>query len=70
MKKIFLVSILAVFVLAIAVLMVVSLSGKPVSPGPTGGRPHYVIGVDADYRPFSYVDEQGNFTGFDVESAR
>jgi polar amino acid transport system substrate-binding protein len=39
----------------------------PVSPE---GRPHYVIGVDAHYPPFTYRDDTGNFTGLDIESAR
>jgi len=28
----------------------------------------YVVGIDGDYPPYSYVDESGNFVGFDVES--
>lgn len=30
----------------------------------------YIVGVDADYAPFSYVDEKGNYVGFDVESVK
>ncbi|MCQ8893622.1 MAG: transporter substrate-binding domain-containing protein [Methanolinea sp.] len=62
--------------LGISVLVVISvfsagcLSGKTTPPGPAGGRPVYVIGVDTDYRPFTYLDEQGNFTGFDTDAAR
>jgi len=28
----------------------------------------YVVGIDGDYPPYSYVDESGQFAGFDVES--
>ena len=26
-----------------------------------------VVGTSADYPPYEYVDEAGNFTGFDIE---
>ncbi|PKG33310.1 ABC transporter substrate-binding protein [Methanoregula sp.] len=32
--------------------------------------PHYVIGVDADFPPFSVQDSTGNFSGFDIDAAR
>lgn len=28
----------------------------------------YIVGIDGEYFPYSYVDESGNFAGFDVES--
>ena len=28
----------------------------------------YLVGIDADYEPFSYIDENGDAVGFDVES--
>lgn len=30
----------------------------------------YIVGIDGDYPPYSYVDEDGNPTGFDVESVK
>jgi len=30
----------------------------------------YIIGVDGTYPPYSFVDKNGNYDGFDVESAR
>lgn len=33
-------------------------------------KPHYTIGIDADYPPFTYRDNAGNFTGLDIEAAR
>jgi polar amino acid transport system substrate-binding protein len=37
---------------------------------PQETRPHYVIGVDADFPPFSVQDSSGNFSGFDIDAAR
>lgn len=46
-------------------------STAPVTtPIPQEIRPHYVIGVDADFPPFSVQDSTGNFSGFDIEAAR
>ena len=33
-------------------------------------RPHYIIGVDADFPPFASKDSAGNISGFDIEAAR
>ena len=30
----------------------------------------YIVGIDGDYYPFSYIDESGNPAGFDVESIK
>ena len=27
----------------------------------------FIMGIDAEYPPFSYMDDSGNYTGFDVE---
>jgi len=46
-------------------------STPPVTtPAPQETRPHYVIGVDADFPPFSVQDSSGNFSGFDIDAAR
>lgn len=46
-------------------------STAPVTtPAPQETRPHYVIGVDADFPPFTSQDGTGNFSGFDIEAAR
>jgi len=37
---------------------------------PQETRPHYVIGVDANFPPFTSQDSTGNFSGFDIEAAR
>lgn len=33
-------------------------------------RPHYIIGVDADFPPFASKDSVGNISGFDIDAAR
>jgi len=40
------------------------------TPVPQLEKPHYVIGIDADYPPFTYRDSTGNLTGIDIEAAR
>lgn len=40
------------------------------TPIPPLEKPHYTIGIDADYPPFTYRDSTGNFTGLDIEAAR
>jgi len=44
-------------------------SGNNVSaPGAGNSKNVYVVGIDGDYFPYSYIDSNGNPTGFDVES--
>ncbi len=31
------------------------------------GKKKLVVGTSADYPPFEYIDDEGNFTGFDIE---
>jgi len=40
------------------------------SPVPQGEKPHYIIGVDENYPPFTYKDDAGNITGIDIEAAK
>lgn len=40
------------------------------TPIPPLEKPHYTIGIDADYPPFTYRDSTANFTGLDIEAAR
>ncbi len=37
------------------------------TPAPSD-RPLYIVGIDGDYRPFSYIEADGSAAGFDVES--
>ncbi len=69
MKRIVLLTVFIGILAVIAVFSAGCLSEKTPA-GTTGGRPQYTIGVDTDYRPFAYMDEQGNMTGFDIDAAR
>jgi polar amino acid transport system substrate-binding protein len=59
-------------VLAVMVMLILSFAGCAEAPsGPAdGGVTTYVVGIDAEYPPFSYLDPQGNAIGFDVESMK
>ena len=35
-----------------------------------GGKKSFVVGFDADFPPYGYIDENGEYTGFDIELAR
>ncbi len=37
------------------------------TPAPSD-RPLYIVGIDGDYKPFSYIEADGSAAGFDVES--
>jgi polar amino acid transport system substrate-binding protein len=43
----------------------------PVSPSaPVTSEKTYIVGIDGQYQPFSYVDSNGNAQGFDVDAMR
>lgn len=48
--------------------IVVGVSALTAAPGLA--QDSFKIGIDAAYRPFAYVDEQGILTGFEVDLAR
>ncbi|MGC9520994.1 MAG: basic amino acid ABC transporter substrate-binding protein [Anaerolineae bacterium] len=50
--------ILALLLLAVAPLGVTGCQQQPQT---------LVVGTSADYEPFEYIDENGNYTGFDIE---
>ncbi|MCQ2553662.1 MAG: transporter substrate-binding domain-containing protein [Clostridia bacterium] len=64
--------------LLLAVIMVLSFAAcgkkeepKPAdptpAPAPAPAKVKFIQGIDAEYPPFSYMDDKGNYTGFDVE---
>jgi len=70
-------AVIVVIVLLIGFLTVAGCTSGPAgqsppstTPVPAPEKPHYTIGIDGDYPPFTYQDHAGNFTGFDIESAR
>lgn len=48
----------------VSLLMVVAILG---AAGCQSQERTLVVGTSADYEPFEYVDENGNYTGFDIE---
>ena len=58
--------------LLLAVLMTVSLlaaCGKK-NDDNADGKKVFTVGIDAEYPPFSYLGDDGSYTGFDIEVAR
>ena len=49
--------------LALAVLMVLSFAAC----GKKSDTKTFTMGIDAEYPPFSYIDDNGDYAGFDVE---
>ena len=62
-----------IFALALALCMVFALCacGESAGPAPAPvGAPEpttFIMGIDPEYPPFSYLGDDGNYTGFDVE---
>jgi len=54
-----------VILLVLCVLMLGVVNGAVAEEKKT-----YIVGIDGDYYPFSYIDENGNPAGFDVESIK
>ncbi|MDK2897656.1 MAG: polar amino acid transport system substrate-binding protein [Candidatus Atribacteria bacterium] len=52
------------FLAVIAILVLLLGAGAAV----TQEKPTYIVGIDGDYFPFTYIDKDGNPAGFDVES--
>ena len=59
-----------VFLGAIIALLVVAAVLTAGCVGTQSEKKTYIVGIDGDYPPYSYVDESGKFAGFDVESIR
>ncbi len=61
---------------ACLLLLIVGIAGctgsSTETPAATGSdaKQTYIIGIDAEYPPYSYLDKDGNAIGFDVDSAR
>ena len=61
------------FALTLAVLMILALaacgSSAPASTGTveSSGPRTFIMGIDPEYNPFTYMGSDGQYTGFDVE---
>ena len=60
--------------LAVMVVLVLSFAGcagtDTVSGPADGGVTTYIVGIDAEYPPYAYLDTAGNAIGFDVEAMK
>lgn len=59
--------------LAVLAVAFAGCTGTDTETGGEGAAPEasvYTVGIDVPYPPFSYIDEKGNPTGFDVESMK
>ena len=54
-------------VLALAMCLALCACGKGESKDTAGDKKTFIMGVDPEYPPFSYLGDDGKFTGFDVE---
>ena len=61
-----------VLVLSLAMLLALCACGESAAPASTStdaapARTSFIMGIDPEYPPFSYLGDDGNYTGFDVE---
>lgn len=56
-----------IFALLLAALMLLSLSAAAFAAGKPAERTSFIMGIDPEYPPFSYLGDDGEYTGFDVE---
>jgi polar amino acid transport system substrate-binding protein len=56
----------------VCAFLAVAFAGCTGTTEPDGGveTQTYVVGIDAEYPPYSYLDSEGNAIGFDVESMK
>jgi len=68
-SRILIAALAGIMILAIAMCGCTSTSpsGEPTTTAPAE-KPLYIVGIDGAYPPYSWVDENGTATGFDVES--
>ena len=53
--------------LSLAMALALCACGKDDSKDTAGDKKTFIMGVDPEYPPFSYLGDDGKFTGFDVE---
>ncbi|MCQ2461653.1 MAG: transporter substrate-binding domain-containing protein [Clostridia bacterium] len=54
-------------VIALALALVMVLAFAACSKAPANDKKTFTMGIDAEYPPFSYMGDDGEYTGFDVE---
>ncbi len=56
--------------LALSAMMAVSVFGMSAAAQPLTTEGKFVVGFDAEYPPYGYKDDNGEYTGFDLELAQ
>ena len=58
-----------IIALLLAVLMVLAFAGCGAQDTASGSKAArtFIMGIDSEYPPFSYIDDNGDYAGFDVE---
>ena len=56
-----------IFALLLAALLVLSLSAVAFAADKPANEKTFIMGIDPEYPPFSYLGDDGEYTGFDVE---
>ena len=53
--------------LALTMLLALGVTAFAADKDPVADRTSFIMGIDPEYPPFSYLGDDGNYTGFDVE---
>ncbi len=56
-----------ILAMLLAALMLLSLSAAAFAADEPAERTSFIMGIDPEYPPFSYLGDDGEYTGFDVE---
>ena len=59
--------IIALVLAALMLVMTFAFAGCGKEKAPEADKKVFTMGIDAEYPPFSYMDDNGEYTGFDVE---
>ena len=62
--------IISIALAALTLLAVLSGCGGSASPSASEEKTVFTMGIDPEYPPFSYLGDDGGYTGFDVEVCR
>jgi polar amino acid transport system substrate-binding protein len=71
MKPNFIIGITTLLILGLLLAAAGCTSSSTLTPAsPTDQKKTLVVGIDSEYKPFSYLDPSGSVTGFDVDSMK
>ena len=56
-----------ILALLLALTMIFALCACGSKPAPAAEKQKFIMGIDPEYPPFSYLGDDGSYTGFDVE---